>query len=80
MSLVRRSAPDTHFGAQCTEQSDTHGHWRECGESKGNVGPSRDWKIRVMCNERALICCQGNARFHIKEDFGKMRSYGAEDP
>lgn len=25
-----------------------------------------------MYNERDLICCKGNIRFHIKEDFGKL--------
>ena len=32
---------------------------------------------RVMCYGRALICSMGNARLHIREDFGEIRSTGA---
>lgn len=47
----------------------THGRLSESGESKWTVGPERDREIRVICNERPLICCKRNARSHIKEDF-----------
>lgn len=56
----------------------THGRLSESGESKWTVGPERDGEIRVICNERLLICCKRNARSHIKEDFRKIRSTGAE--
>lgn len=51
---------------------------RECGESKRNAGPERDWEVRVLCEGRALICCKENVGFLIKEDLGKIRSTGAE--
>lgn len=77
LCLIRGSLPDTHFRAQCSGPADARGHWSV--ENTSGVQDQKDMGRSEWC-VMTLICCKENVSFHMKEDFGKIRSPGAKYP